>query len=206
MTEHEKMRSGALYNAGDEALQRARMQARKLTRLFNHSAMEAGEYRGELLEELFAACGKNLYIEPSFRCDYGKNISIGDDFYANYDCIILDVCPVTIGDRVLFGPRVCLCTAAHPIDARLRASGLEYGAPITIGDDVWLGCGAIVNPGITIGARTSVGAGSVVTKDLPADVVAVGNPCRVLRPVAAEDRPRENAPQNPVYAAPEARA
>ena len=190
MTEWEKMRSGALYNAADEALRRARSEARQLTHLFNRSEADATEYRAELLGELFSACGKNVHIEPSFRCDYGKNITVGDDFYANYDCVILDVCPVTIGDRVLLGPRVCLCTAAHPIDAELRAAGLEYGAPISLGDDVWLGCGAIVNPGVSIGARTVVGAGSVVTKSLPAGVVAVGNPCRVLRPISEKDRLR----------------
>lgn len=188
MTEWEKMRAGTLYDAADETLRRARANARKLTRLFNASAAEATEYRAELLDELFSACGSQSYIEPPFRCDYGKNIVIGDSFYANYDCIILDVCPVSIGDRVLFGPRVCLCTASHPLDAAVRATGLECGAPISLGDDVWLGCGVIVNPGVSIGARTVVGAGSVVTKDLPPDVVAAGNPCKILRPLREEDR------------------
>ncbi len=132
--------------------------------------------------------GKNVTIEPTFRCDYGRNIHIGDNFFANFDCIILDVCTVTIGSDVLFGPRVCLYTAAHPLDAEVRRSGLEYGQPIHIGDTVWIGGNAVINPGVSIGARSIIGSGSVVTKDIPPDVVAAGNPCRVIRAINDTDR------------------
>ena len=129
-----------------------------------------------------------MMIEPPFRCDYGSNILIGDNFYANFDCIILDVCPVTIGDNVLFGPRVCLFTASHPVDPSGRSSGLEFGKPISIGNDVWIGGGALINPGVTIGNASIIGAGAVVTRDIPDHVIAAGNPCRVVRPVTGEDR------------------
>ena len=129
-----------------------------------------------------------MWIEPPFRCDYGFHIFLGSGFYANYDCIILDVCPVTIGERVLLGPRVGIYTAAHPLDAAVRATGAEYGAPVTIGDDVWVGGNAVICPGVTIGTGSVIGAGSVVTRDIPPGVVAAGNPCRVLRPIGPADR------------------
>ena len=113
---------------------------------------------------------------------------MGKNFYANYDCIIIDVCPVTIGDQVFFGPRVCVYTAAHPIDAKVRSTGLEYGKPVTIGDDVWVGGNTVINPGITIGSNAVIGSGAVVTKDIPGGVIAAGNPCKVLRSITEEDR------------------
>ena len=112
----------------------------------------------------------------------------GDNFYANYDCIILDVCPVTIGDNVMFGPRVCIYTAGHPLDAEIRATGIEFGKPVTIGNNVWIGGNSVINPGVTIGSNVVIGSGSVVTKDIPANVIAAGNPCRILRPLTEEDR------------------
>lgn len=188
MTEKEKMLSGKLYTAQDQELARAYKNAQRLTRLFNQTTEDEFEQRLAYLKELLGTTGENLWIEPTFRCDYGCNIYIGENFYANYDCIILDVCPVTIGNHVFLGPRVCLYTATHPIDAEVRAAGLEYGKPVTIGNDVWVGGNTIINPGITIGSNVVIGSGSVVTKDLPSGVMAAGNPCQVLRPISDQDR------------------
>lgn len=188
MTEKEKMLAGKLYVAYDEELKKESKRARKLVRLFNQTTEEQLEDRTELLKKLFASVGKNIYIEPTFRCDYGCHISIGDNFFANYDCIVIDVCKVTIGNNVFFGPRVCLCTATHPIDSEVRNTGLEYGEPIHIEDNVWIGMNTVVNPGVTIGSNSIIGAGSVVTKDIPNDVIAVGNPCKILRKITEEDK------------------
>lgn len=188
MTEKERMVCGELYFAYDEELKRDRLRARKLTQLFNATAEEELEYRTELLKSLFQSTGEQIFIEPPFRCDYGCHIRIGDNFYANYDCIILDVCDVTIGDHVFFGPRVGVYTAAHPVDAGVKDAILEYGRPITIGNSVWVGADAVINPGVTVGNNVVIGSGSVVTKDIPDNVIAAGNPCRVLRPITLEDR------------------
>ena len=188
MTEKERMLHGELYFAYDEELKRDRLRARRLTRLFNGTTEEELEYRTELLKKLFQSAGDHIFIEPPFRCDYGCHIRIGDNFYANYDCIILDVCAVTIGDYVFFGPRVGVYTAAHPIDAGVRNAILEYGRPITIGNSVWVGADVVINPGVTVGNNVVIGSGSVVTKDIPDNVIAAGNPCRVLRPITVEDR------------------
>ena len=188
MTQRERMLSGGLYSAADPELFRLRQEARRLTRLYNQSAEDQPEERRRLLEALLGGVGENAFLEPPFRCDYGGNITVGRDFYANDDCIILDVCPVTIGDRVLFGPRVGLYGAGHPLDPEVRAGGLENGGPITIGDDVWLGGGVVVLPGVTIGAGAVIAAGAMVTRDIPSGVLAAGVPCRVLRPLNERDR------------------
>ena len=188
MTEQEKMLAGRLYSASDPFLTQQRLRARGLVREICQTPVDAGALRERLFRTLLGAAGKNLMIEPPFRCDYGSNIFIGDNFYANFDCIILDVCPVTIGDNVLLGPRVCLFTASHPVDPSGRSSGLEFGKPISIGNDVWIGGGALINPGVTIGNASIIGAGVVVTRDIPDHVIAAGNPCRVVRPVTGEDR------------------
>lgn len=188
MTEKEKMLAGKLYIAQDEELAADNRKGRRLTRLFNRTTEEELEYRDTLLKELFESTGEKLYIEPPFHCDYGCHISIGEWFYANYDCIIVDVCKVKIGDNVMFGPRVGIYTAGHPIDAEIRNTGLEFGAPVTIGDNVWVGGSVVINPGVTIGNNVVIGSGSVVTKDIPDNVVAVGNPCRVLREITEEDK------------------
>lgn len=188
VTDKERMLAGKLYIAGGEELAEDMRRARVLTRLFNNSTEEQQEYRTELLRKLFEATKKNVYIEPPFHCDYGCHITIGDNFYANYDCIVIDVAPVVIGDNVFFGPRVGLYTAGHPIDAGVRNSLLEYGKPIKIGNNVWIGGNAVINPGVTIGNNVVIGSGSIVTKDIPDDVVAVGNPCRVLRKITDEDQ------------------
>ncbi len=190
MTERERMVSGGLYKADDGELVALRQRARRLTRQFNATTEEELDKRQELLRELFGAFGGNSFMEPSFRCDYGVNIFIGEHFYANFDCVILDVAPVHIGDNVFFAPRVNLYTAGHPIDAGVRNEELEFGKPITIGDDVWVGGGVIVNPGVTIGSDVVIGSGSVVTKDIPSHVIAAGNPCRVIRAITDEYKVR----------------
>ena len=189
MTEKERMLAGELYipASSDELVQEMR-RAKEILKVFNHTGSGEGKKRKELLKELLGSIGKGSYIEPPFRCDYGKNTYIGEGFCANYECIILDVCKVTIGDRVLFGPRVSLFAAGHPIDAGVRGRLLEFGSPITIEDDVWIGGNTVINPGVTIGRGTIIGSGSVVEKDIPQGVIAVGNPCRVLREITEEDR------------------
>lgn len=188
MTEKERMLSGELYHFLDPELQQDAARSRRLTRLFNHTTEEQQEYRVQLLKELLGGTGENLYIEPPFRCDYGSNIYVGENFYANFDCIILDVAEVLIGSNCLFGPRVCVYTPCHPIDASVRNTELESGKPVRIGDNVWIGGNAVINPGVTIGSNVVIGSGSVVTKDIPDHVVAAGNPCRVIRPITDADK------------------
>lgn len=184
-SEKEKMLAGAPYDARDPELVAARRRARELFIAFNTSTEDQSAHRLELLRQLIPASGKGLFIEPPFRCDYGDNITLGEQVFFNFGCVILDVARVTIGSRVLFGPSVHLYAATHPMSAAERASGLEAGKEITIGDDVWIGGGAIVCPGVTIGDRAVIGAGSVVTRDIPAGMFAAGNPCRVIRPADA---------------------
>ena len=188
MTEKERMLSEKLYIANDSELKAGAKKSRMLTRLFNNTTEEQQKYRVELLKELFEKTGESIYIEPPFRCDYGSNISVGNNFYANFDCVILDVCKVEIGENVMFAPKVCIYTAGHPIDAEIRNSGLEFGKSVKIGNNVWIGGSAVINPGVTIGDNVVIGSGSVVTKDIPDNVIAVGNPCRVLREITEEDK------------------
>lgn len=186
-TNRELMLSGELYRADCDELIEMRARARRLTRELNEHGLpgmaDDGRPQREILDELFASVGDNPYIEPPFRCDYGSHISIGNNFYANYDCIMLDCAPIHIGDDVMLGPRVIICTAAHPVDPKLRNSGLEFAKSVRIGNGTWIGAGAIINPGVTIGEHVVIGSGSVVTRDLPDDVVAVGNPCRIIRSI-----------------------
>ncbi len=188
MSEKERMLAGRLYLPFDKELSSDNRKARMLTRLFNGTTEEQQDYRQMLLKQLFKSTGKNIYIEPPFRTDYGCNTSLGENFYANYDCIIIDVCPVTIGNNVFFGPRVCVYTAAHPIDAAVRNSQLEYGKTVSIGDDVWVGGNVVINPGVTIGSNIVIGSGSVVVKDIPDGVIAVGNPAKVIREITLADK------------------
>lgn len=188
MTEKEKMLSEQLYTAEDEQLQKESKNAKRVTRIFNNTTEEEGLYRIQLLKELFKKTGERLWIEPPFHCDYGCHISIGENFYANYDCIIIDVCDVEIGDNVFFAPRVGVYTAGHPIDAEIRNTGLEYGKKIKIGNSVWIGGNTVINPGVTIGDNVVIGSGSVVTKDIPSGVVAAGVPCKVIREITQEDK------------------
>lgn len=181
MTEKEKMLGGQYYNASDPELVRERLLAKELLYDLNRlRPSQAGE-REALLRKLLGTAGENIWIEQPFLCDYGYNIHLGRNFYANHGCTVLDCAPVAIGDNVMLAPNVGIYTAAHPLDAAERSAGWEFAKPIAIGDDVWIGAGAILMPGVTIGHGTVIGAGSVVTKDIPAGVVAAGNPCRVLR-------------------------
>lgn len=174
------MLAGELYDASDPELLEARIRCRMLCREFNQSSASDFAARKKILEELL--CAKtDVFIEPNFYCDYGWNIHLGSKVYFNFNCVVLDVLPVTLGDNVLIGPSVQIYTAMHPISAIERRGGLEFGKPVNIGSDVWIGGGAIICPGVTIGDRSIVGAGSVVTSDVPQDVIAVGNPARMLK-------------------------
>ena len=184
-TERQKMLAGELYDPLDAELVAARLRARLLCQRLNALPEDRTALRARLLAALFGR-ETDVWLQPPFFCDYGDNIALGRKVFFNFNCVVLDVAEVRIGDHVLFGPAVQLYTATHPLDAAVRRAGLEAARPIAIGDDVWIGGGAIVNPGVTIGARTVVGAGSVVTRDLPAGVFAAGNPCRVIRRLEGE--------------------
>lgn len=180
-TEKDKMLAGELYYASDPELVAARMHARRLLRWYNATIEDEFERRQGMIRGLFGAVGERVEIEPPFYCDYGSNIFIGSDFYMNFGCVILDCAEVHIGNRFYCGPYVQIYTALHPVDPSVRSGGKESAMPIHIGNNVWLGGGAIICPGVTIGNNVTVGAGSVVTHDIPESVVAAGNPCRVLR-------------------------
>ena len=182
-TEKEKMLAGELYNALDEELSNDRTKARLLLRSLNNASPDDTETIARLLNELLPNAGKDLWIQPPFFCDYGYNIEAGEKVFFNFNCVVLDVMKVKIGNRTLFGPNVQIYTATHPMNFKERATGLEYAKPISIGEDVWVGGSVVICPGVTIGNRTVIGAGSVVTKDIPDDVFAAGNPCRVIRPI-----------------------
>lgn len=188
MTEKELMLAGELYVASDAELVEMQLKKFRFMDVFNETRYEDFAERECLARELFAHVGKNIMINKPFHCDYGSNISIGDNFFANYGCVILDVNKVSIGNNVFMAPCVCLYTAGHPIDKDIRNENLEYGWPITIGDDVWIGGSVVINPGVTIGSNVVIGSGSVVTKDIPDGVVACGNPCRVKRKITEEDK------------------
>ena len=179
-TEKEKMLSGELYDPADAQLVAERQHARLLLKRLNDSREDEPEERARLLAELLGA-ETDAFIQPPFYCDYGTNMTLGKKIFMNFNCVVLDVAPVRIGDYVLFGPNVQVYTATHPVDAFERRRGLEGGKPVAIGEDVWIGGGAIICPGVTIGARSVIGAGSVVTRDMPEDVLAAGNPCQVIR-------------------------
>ena len=183
-TEKHKMLAGELYRSTDSELVAQRQRARRLTRLYNSTTEQEQERRSQIIFELFGAAGPTIEIEPPFYCDYGSNIFAGDGFYMNFGCVILDCNRVDIGEKVMCGPSVQIYTATHPTDPEVRLSGLEFAAPVQIGNNVWIGGGAIICPGVTIGDDTTIAAGSVVVKDIPARVVAAGNPCRVIRHLA----------------------
>lgn len=174
------MLAGELYDALDAQLSQERQRCRDLFKALNDSREDQVVERKKILEELFGY-PNDAWIQPPFFCDYGYNIRLGSKVFFNFNCVVLDVMPVTIGSNVLFGPSVQIYTAMHPLSAMERRTWLEYAKPVTIGSDVWVGGGAIICPGVTIGDRSVIGAGSVVTKYVPSDVFAAGNPCKVIR-------------------------
>ncbi|MFC7019033.1 MULTISPECIES: sugar O-acetyltransferase [Haloarcula] len=180
-SEKAKMLAGELYDPSDPQLVAERRAARERTSTYNETSPGETERREELVEDLFGSIGGEVKIEPPFRCDYGYNIRVGADFYANFGCVILDVCRVEFGDDCMLGPGVHVYTATHPLDAAERSAGAEYGKPVTVGDDVWIGGKAVLNPGVTVGDGSVVGSGAVVTEDVPAGVVVQGNPASVVR-------------------------
>jgi maltose O-acetyltransferase len=182
-TEKDKMLAGELYDPLDVELAAMRERARDLCWDLNATRERDGELRRRLTRELFGSGGDSVWLQPPFFCDYGSNIHLGERVFFNFNCVVLDVCRVTIGNFTLFGPNVQIYTATHPMNAELRRKQ-EFAKPIEIGSDVWVGGGAIICPGVRIGSKTVIGAGSVVTRDLPDGVFAAGNPCRVIRKIA----------------------
>ena len=188
MNTWERLQEGLVYNDFDEDLFQRRVKAKKLFRAYNASDDDEVELRERLMGELFGSVGERVWIEPDFKCEFGSNIHIGDDVYINFGCVILDCAKVTIGKHTLLGPNVGLYAANHSTDAEERINGGCYGKPISIGKKCWLGGDVKVVPGVSIGDGTIIGTGSIVTKDIPSGVIAVGNPCRVLREITDADK------------------
>lgn len=188
MTEKEKCAAGLLYNANyDEELIQERIACKDLCQKYNALKNSDTEKRYQLLKRIIGSIPENICIEPNFWCDYGYNIKAGKNFYANHNLVILDCARVEFGDNVFIGPNCSFYTAGHPLDAPQRNEGLEYALPIKVGDNVWLGGNVVVLPGVSIGNNSVIGAGSVVTKNIPDNVVAVGNPCRVVKSIVKEN-------------------
>jgi maltose O-acetyltransferase len=186
-SEKQKMLEGELYEPWDEELMKERERARYLVRQFNSTSEIEYDKRIELIKQMFGSAGEKVYMEPNFRCDYGYNIHVGDNFFANFDCVILDVCEVRFGDNCMLAPGVHIYTATHPVNPYERIKGPEFGKSVTIGDNAWIGGGAIINPGVTIGDNVVVASGAVVTKDVPSNVVVGGNPARVIKEIDLND-------------------
>jgi maltose O-acetyltransferase len=181
-TERSKMLAGELYDPLDPELVAGRERARNLCQALNATREAEQDARRRILTQLFAEGGDSVWMQPPFFCDYGTNIFLGERVFFNFNCVVLDVCPIHIGDYTLFGPAVQIYTPMHPFNAALRRKE-EFGKPVVIGSDVWVGGGAIILPGVRIGSRAVIGAGSVVTRDVPDGVFAAGNPCRVIREI-----------------------
>ena len=188
MNQKERMLAELPYKAWLDGLSEERLACKQKLYEFNMLPPSESEQVPARLKEILGKTGEHLWIEAPFHCDYGWNIEVGNNFFANYNLVILDVGKVTIGHNVLFAPNVSIYTAGHPLDPERRNSGLEYGIPITIGDNVWIGGNAVILPGVRIGDNTVIGAGSVVSKDIPDCVVAAGNPCKVIREITEEDK------------------
>jgi maltose O-acetyltransferase len=184
-TEKEKMLRGELYSAADPQLVRDRNNARRLTRLYNETLEYHLVHRKEILQELLGTIGKNIFIEPPFRCDYGYNIHVGENFYANFDCVFLDVCEIRMGDNCLLGPGVHIYTATHPLSTEKRNSGMEYGMRVMIGHNVWIGGRVVINPGVEIGNNVVIASGAVVVRDVPDNVLVAGNPARIIKEISS---------------------
>lgn len=189
MTQKERMLSGMIYNPNDEEIMEEQFPYLDMLGEFNSLPSSAVKEREELMQKMFASCGTDCYIQPPFYANWsGHHVHIGDLFYANFNLTIVDDGEVFIGDHVMIGPNVTIATAAHPVEPSLRKKALQFNCPVHIGNNVWIGANVVILPGVTIGDNTVIGAGSVVTKDIPANVVAVGNPCRVLREIGDKDR------------------
>lgn len=180
-SEKERMLNGELYDASDPQLVAERERARELTREYNRTTEDELGRRRDLLEELFGTVESDAFVEPPFRCDYGSNVHVGEGFYANFGCVVLDVYRVAFGRNCLLGPGVHVYAATHPLSAEERAEGLEYGKPVAVGDDVWIGGRAVLNPGVTVGDGSVVASGAVVSEDVPAGVVVGGNPAAIVK-------------------------
>ena len=188
MNQKERMLAGLPYKAWLDGLEQERLLCKKKIYQFNQLPPDQRERVPALLKDLLGKTGKNIMIEAPFHCDYGWNIEVGENFFANYNLTILDVGKVVIGDNAQIAPNVSIYTAGHPVHPDSRNSGYEYGIPVTIGDNVWIGGNTVILPGVTIGDNAVIGSGSVVTKDIPANMIAAGNPCRVIREITEEDR------------------
>lgn len=188
MNQKDRMLAGLPYKAWLDGLSEERMENKLKIHEYNLLRPDEEEKMNQLIRGILGKTGENVHIEQPFRCDYGKNIEVGENFYSNFNCVILDVGKVIIGDNVMFAPNVSIYTAGHPIHPDSRNSGYEYGIPITIGDNVWIGGNVIINPGVTIGNNVVIGAGSIVTKNIPDNVIAVGSPCKVVREITEDDR------------------
>ena len=188
MTQKERMLAGLPYRANDPELKQMRAENKLRVAQYNQLTRNQEQEMDQLIKEILGGTGKEILVEPPIHFDYGRNTTVGERFFANYNLTVLDVCPVTIGDNVMIAPNVSLYGAGHPIHPDARNSGYEYGAPITIGNNVWIGGSVCVLPGVTIGKNVVIGAGSVVAKDSPDNVIAVGNPCRVIREITEEDK------------------
>ena len=189
MTEYEKMVKGLIYNPGDEKIMSEQLQYQD--KLWEFNQLKPSQYSEKIkyMKEMFAECGDNCYIELPFRANWGgHHVHFGSGIYANFNLTIVDDGHVYVGDKVMFGPNVMIATANHPIEPTLRARGLQYNKDVYVGENTWIGAGVIIVPGVRIGKNTVIGGGSVVTKDIPDNVVAVGNPCRVLREVGEHDK------------------
>ena len=188
MTQKERMLAGLPYKAWLDGLSEERMACRRKLHAYNLLPPDEEAQAQRLLRELLGKTGRDPWINAPFHCDYGWNIEVGDNFFANYNLTILDVGKVTIGSNVQFAPNVSIYTAGHPLHPDSRNSGYEYGLPVIIGDNVWIGGNVVLLPGVTVGSNSVIGAGSVVSRDIPEWVVAVGSPCRVVRRITEEDR------------------
>lgn len=184
----ERMQNGKLYFPTDEALLSEQAEYMEILYDFNNTRPSAGEKRAELLKKLLGGVGKNCYVEPPLHANWGCNTYMGDDVYANFNLTLVDDVKITIGNHVMFAPNVTISAAGHPVEPGLRYRQAQYNLPVTIGDNVWIGAGTVILPGVSIGDNTVVGAGSIVTRNIPANVVAYGNPCRVIREIGERDR------------------
>ena len=180
-TEREKMSDGEMFLNGDPQLMEDKRQARTLAEQYNNSSEDEIEFRNQILNKMFGSCGEKIFIKPPFHCDYGYNIHLGENFFANFDCVFLDAAQIYIGKNCLIGPKTCIYAIGHPIDVETRNSGNALPAAVHIGDNVWIGGAVSILPGVTIGNNVVIGAASVVTKDVPDNAVVAGNPAKIIR-------------------------